>query len=413
MPCKSVVFAQNSVYLDALNYRQMSGRAGRRGQDLLGDVYFFDIPLPKIGKLIKSKVPDLRGQFPLSITLILRLMLLATKADDLEDGKAKALSVLKHSLLSFKQPRNTDMLKLYFLYSLQFLVKEGHIDQEGNPTGFAGLVTHLHYHEPSNLVFVSFLVKGLFHKLCQPTSKDSKCFSEDVMEKLVLVLANLFGRRYIPAKFHEAHPKFDQSKVFLDDLPQDFSDALLEYNMQVTKDFASFLLIVSRLADMKQEYQLPLSKIEFAGTECEDSPLVSHLMSCKEGRMAVSPFVCLSGNFDVDLLSPGVPNHVTLHTICINHAQAPVLWPHRLDSQGRKMPLDAYALDFYKYGSLAGLDQDNRIHPEYAYNLLKDFYLTIKSISVSLRELCENEEDNVVLAFEQLTKSFHEKLELV
>lgn len=129
--------------------------------------------------------------------------------------------------------------------------------------------------------------------------------------------------------------------------------------------------------------------------------------------MAVSPFVCLSGNFDVDLLSPGVPNHVTLHTICINHAQAPVLWPHRLDSQGRKMPLNAYALDFYKHGSLTGLVQDNRIHRGDAYNLLKDFYLTIKSISVSLRELCENEEDNVVLAFEQLSKSFHEKFELV
>ncbi|CAO2612230.1 Probable ATP-dependent RNA helicase DDX60, partial [Lemmus lemmus] len=103
MPCKSVVFAQNSVYLDALNFRQ-------------------------------------------------------------------ALSVLKHSLFSFKRPQGvTDMLKLYFLYSLQFLVKEGHIDQEGNPTGFAGLVSHLHYHEPSNLVFVSFLVRGLFHNLCQPT----------------------------------------------------------------------------------------------------------------------------------------------------------------------------------------------------------------------------------------------------
>lgn len=37
--------------------------------------------------------------------------------------------------------------------------------------GFAGLVSHLHYHEPSNLVFVSFLVKGLFHNLCQPTGK--------------------------------------------------------------------------------------------------------------------------------------------------------------------------------------------------------------------------------------------------
>ncbi|XP_057608848.1 probable ATP-dependent RNA helicase DDX60 [Chionomys nivalis] len=413
MPCKSVVFAQNSIYLDALNFRQMAGRAGRRGQDLLGDVYFFDIPLPKIEKLIKSKVPELRGQFPLSISLILRLMLLASKADDPEDGKAKALSVLRHSLLSFKRPRVTDMLKLYFLYSLQFLVKEGHIDQEGNPTGFAGLVSHLHYHEPSNLVFVSFLVRGLFHNLCQPTHEGSKYFSEDIMEKLVLVLANLFGRKYIPAKFQDANVKFYQSKVFLDDLPEDFSEALLEYNTQVTEDFAAFLRIVSRLADMKQEYQLPLSKIEFTGKEHEDSPLVSHLMSYREGRTAVSPFVCLSGNFDVDLLRPGVSDNVVLNTIGINHTQAPVLWPHRFDSRGRKLPLNAYALDFYKHGSLVGLEQDNRIHQGEAYHLLKDFYLTIKSISVSLRELCENEEDNVVLAFEQLSESFREKFEKV
>lgn len=70
---------------------QMSGRAGRRGQDLMGDVYFFDIPLPKIEKLIKSNVPELRGQFPFSITFVLRLMLLASKGDDPEDAKAKVL----------------------------------------------------------------------------------------------------------------------------------------------------------------------------------------------------------------------------------------------------------------------------------------------------------------------------------
>lgn len=83
---------------------QMSGRAGRRGQDLLGDVYFFNIPLPKIEKLIKSNVPELRGQFPLSITLVLRLMLLASKGDDPEDAKAKVpnltFSKVKCSLLA-------------------------------------------------------------------------------------------------------------------------------------------------------------------------------------------------------------------------------------------------------------------------------------------------------------------------
>lgn len=67
----------------------MSGRAGRRGQDLIGNVFFYDIPLPKVEKLIKSNVPELKGQFPLSITLILRLLLLAAKADDEADAKAK------------------------------------------------------------------------------------------------------------------------------------------------------------------------------------------------------------------------------------------------------------------------------------------------------------------------------------
>lgn len=41
----------------------------------------------------------------------------------------------------------------------------------------------------------------------------SKHFSQDVMEKLLLVLANLFGRRPLPAKFQETTVKFYQSKV--------------------------------------------------------------------------------------------------------------------------------------------------------------------------------------------------------
>lgn len=67
----------------------MSGRAGRRGQDMIGDVFFYDIPLPKVERLIKSNVPQLKGQFPLTISLILRLMLLAAKADDKMDARAK------------------------------------------------------------------------------------------------------------------------------------------------------------------------------------------------------------------------------------------------------------------------------------------------------------------------------------
>ncbi|KAB1262734.1 putative ATP-dependent RNA helicase DDX60, partial [Camelus dromedarius] len=91
----------------------------------------------------------------------------------------------------------------------------------------------------------------------------SKCFSSRCYGRLSVsgVWHHLFGRRYIPAKFQDANLKFYQSKVFLEDLPEDFKAALDEYNMNVTKGFASFLLVVSKLADMKQEHQLPLSKI--------------------------------------------------------------------------------------------------------------------------------------------------------
>ncbi|XP_061440121.1 probable ATP-dependent RNA helicase DDX60 [Rhineura floridana] len=413
MPCKSVVFVQNSVYLDALNYRQMSGRAGRRGYDLLGDVFFYDIPLPKIQKLIKSNVPELRGQFPLSISLILRLMLLASKADDKVDAKAKVLSLLKHSLLSFKQPRALKMLKLYFLFSLQFLVKEGYVDREGNTTGFCGLVTHLHYHEPSNIVLVTFLVKGLFHKLCQPSKKGSHIFSKDVMEKLVLVLAHLFGRRHIPAAAIKSERKFYQSMVFLEDLPEDFANALHEYNCKIAENFGQFLQTVSTLADMKQEYKLPLSDLDFSSKEQSDSPLASHLMSCDKGRTAVSPFACLSRNTELDLLHAGTVNSVILRTIGITAANIPILYSKMHDNQGRIMPLNAYALDFYKHGSLVAMAQDNGIHEGDAYLLLKDFALALKAISVSLSELCDNKDDNVVHAFEQLSQNYWEKLEKV
>ncbi|XP_074085103.1 putative ATP-dependent RNA helicase DDX60 isoform X2 [Macrotis lagotis] len=413
MPCKSVVFTQNSIYLDALNYRQMSGRAGRRGLDFLGNVFFYDIPLRKIEKLFKSNVPELKGQFPFSLSLVLRLMLLATRADDVPDAEAKVLSVLNHSLLSFKKPRINEMLKLYFLFSMQFLIKEEYLDCEGNPIGFAGLVSHLFYEEPSNLLFVSFLRKGLFHKLCQPTKKGSKYFSQDVMEKLTLVLANLFGRVYVPAKVLHGNLKFYQSKVFLEDLPPDFDAVLLEYNTKVKKDFSHFLIIVSRFSDMKQEHQLPLSKIEFTGKECDTSSLVSHLMNCKESRSAVSPFVCLSGVTDQDLLQVRNIDSVILRTIGITSFQAPVLYLQKIDSLNRKVPLNAYALDFYKHGSLKGLEQDNRIIEGEAYVLLKNFSLILQAISVSLRELCEDEDDNVVLAFEQLSSSFKAKLDKV
>ncbi|NXG70713.1 DDX60 helicase, partial [Baryphthengus martii] len=412
MPCKSVVFAEDSVFLDALNYRQMSGRAGRRGQDMIGNVFFYDIPLPKVERLIKSNVPQLKGQFPLTVSLILRLMLLAARADDKADARAKALSVLKHSLMSFRKERYAEILKIYFMFSLQFLIKESYLDQEGNPRGFAGLVTHLYYHEPSNFVLVSFLVKGLFHKLCRPI-KGSTVFSEDVLEKLVLILANLFGRKYLPACSMNYKYKVCQSKVFLEDLPEEFADAVNEYNAKVEENFAHFLLTIAKLADMDQEYRLPLSKTDCTSRNWPGSELASYLMDTTKSVSAISPFACLSGVVDNDLFHGEIINKAVFCSLGINVTNCPLLYLNKYDSHGRRRPLNAYALDFYKHGSLIALTTDNWLNEGDAYYALKDFSLLIKSIGTSLSELCDDPNDNVLLAFQQLGEIYEEKLNCI
>ncbi|XP_077135589.1 putative ATP-dependent RNA helicase DDX60 [Ranitomeya variabilis] len=411
MPCKSVVFLQDSLYLDALNYRQMAGRAGRRGHDLVGNVYFFNIPMPKVKKLLKSNVPQLKGQFPLSVSFILRLMLLAAKADDKKDANAKVLSILMHPLMSFKKPQEAQMLKLYCIFSLQFLLCEGYLNEDCDPIAFTGLVTHLHYHEPSNFVFVRFLEKGLFHQLCKPTSEDPTKFPDSVMENIVLILTHLFGRQYLPPNRFPGDEVFSQSKVFLDCLPEVFASVVEEYNWKVATLFGQCILAGSKLADMEKEHQLPLSKINFSGTECKDSGLVDHLMPCCEGRNGISPFACLSGNTDEDLLNMENLSSLMMQTAYIPEKHIPLLPFVSNCTSGRKRYLNSYALDFFKHGCLIAIVEDNGFNSGDAYYKLRDFYLTIASISVSLKELCET--DPVTLAFEQLKSMYKEKLDVV
>ena len=82
MPCRSVIFAGDNVFLDPLQYRQMMGRAGRRGFDTLGHVIFFGIPAIKRESLMLSPVPRLHGNFPLTISLFMRAVIYQVCRDD-------------------------------------------------------------------------------------------------------------------------------------------------------------------------------------------------------------------------------------------------------------------------------------------------------------------------------------------
>jgi hypothetical protein len=89
------------------------------------------------------------------------------------------------------------------------------LDQEGNPQYLAGIITHLHYHEPGNLAFVYLLRSGALRELCTP-EKDGK-ISKVTQMNVVLVLSYLFA----PLILHKRaqNIKYRNSKVVLPPLP--------------------------------------------------------------------------------------------------------------------------------------------------------------------------------------------------
>jgi hypothetical protein len=65
MPCRTVVVAGNDLSLSGLLFKQASGRSGRRGHDLRGDVIFFGVPSWRSMQLVTSSLPPLKPTLPL------------------------------------------------------------------------------------------------------------------------------------------------------------------------------------------------------------------------------------------------------------------------------------------------------------------------------------------------------------
>ena len=124
MPCKTVVFANDSVFLNTLQYHQISGRAGRRGYDLIGHVVFFGIPQAKIQRLMTVNLPRIIGNFPLNVSLVLRLLLLVNKVEDRKIAMNQVLTLLQNPLICKNQPELDLQLKHHFLFSVELLVRQ-------------------------------------------------------------------------------------------------------------------------------------------------------------------------------------------------------------------------------------------------------------------------------------------------
>ncbi|RSL40666.1 hypothetical protein CEP54_016052 [Fusarium duplospermum] len=259
MPCKTVVFSGDSVFLSPQNYRQASGRAGRRGFDLLGNVVFNGISRDRTHEIMSSRLPALKGQFPISTTLILRLFVLLHGTNNCRFAVDAVQALLSQTRLYLGGPDAEMSVKHHLRFSIEYLRRQNLLSASGTPIHFAGLVGHLYFTENAVFAFHSLLRGGYFHELC----KDIDTARQRVLREMMLVLSHLFSR--IPIQHKSKLLKVvekSSSEIFLKRLPAAAEELLVRHNQQTLSIFKDYVhsYIIRHLTD-KEDRMLPLTKI--------------------------------------------------------------------------------------------------------------------------------------------------------
>lgn len=166
MPARTVVFAGDSICLNSVQYQQMSGRAGRRGLDVLGHIVMFEVPRYKLHRLIVAPVPRLRGHMPTPAPLLQRLLALwsnvasqrgVTAAIE-KRVKAGVIRCLQMPLYFSDKPALAPVFPLQARLGLDLLVRFGLASPDScRPSGLSSLSDHLHFADPAGFALVALL----------------------------------------------------------------------------------------------------------------------------------------------------------------------------------------------------------------------------------------------------------------
>ncbi|KAL8692732.1 MAG: hypothetical protein Q9218_002291 [Villophora microphyllina] len=377
MPCATVVFSGDSVFLTALNFRQAAGRAGRRGFDLLGNVVFQNITPAKVCRLLSSRLPDLTGHFPVTTTLVLRLFTLLYESGNSKFAVDAINSLLSQPRLYLDGPAFKDQVLHHLRFSIEYLRRHDLLSAEGVPLNFAGLTSHLYYTENSSFALNALIKEGYFHELCA----DIETAESRVLRELMVVMAHLFGRRpcrHSDQEYIEEIVKYSPSIVFLPQLPKVATRILQQHNMQTLQIFSTYVrTFVDQHID-SPDHTLPLTGLSVGGNN--NTPAPSFLGPLPPTKIR-SPFVALSGHGDDDFttisdLCRTVRGGVFLEENVIPHLD---IYPHETET-----PLNAYLYDFYMHGDVDALERANGVRKADVWFLLNDFSLVLATIQTSL-----------------------------
>ncbi|KAG8812890.1 hypothetical protein FRC17_001765, partial [Serendipita sp. 399] len=390
MPAKASVFCGDSPALNALMYRQCAGRAGRRGFDLLGKVIFYGIPNERVKQVVLSRLPALRGNYPLTPTLSLRLVSLLVDSGHAPSARDAVSDLLKIDKLTVGSDITRDQTLYNLRFSVEYLIRAQVMDSNGAPLHpWFNLASFLYNNEPANLALLALFREGYIHKICNDNLIDAK-------RNLMQVLSFLFCRQYISrANFDKeafAVNNRTPSKVILPDLEPAAYEIIRRHNEDVLNVFTELAVMyaIQHGDELGPDNELPLSG---HAVEATLTPFNStFLQSLKKTRLSSrsrSPFVAMSGHGDVyrnvDELSRTVRRGVQLTKHVLPAIE---LFKAETTNVGEgQRYINAYLWDFYMHGQDKPIVEANGIQKSQIWYLLYDFSMAIDAMITAIKDL--------------------------
>eukprot|EP00756_Hemistasia_phaeocysticola_P039511 Hpha_TRINITY_DN16820_c2_g1::TRINITY_DN16820_c2_g1_i1::g.151420::m.151420/K20103/DDX60; ATP-dependent RNA helicase DDX60 len=388
-PCRTVVIGGDDVRLATMQFRQMAGRAGRRGLDWVGNVVFLGVPQAKVERLMIGALPTLKGHHPLDPTAVLRLSITHNNQYpnrgkerfevDKDMVKQMGKNITTNPLFALGKDVADDLftetLRMQFRATQEYLQREGFLDQQGKGMYLSGLATRPLYsdHEvhstPANLVFSALIKRGVFHdkRVCgEFTRKHPQRFTSELLQVLAWFFTrNRFGWKEEIHRSHVHDPDVKDEDcphiVHLTPLDELFggkvSAALDKHNEEALRVYGKFARRAAEAIEAKfgKQTQLPASGIDFKGkVTAEDADeFLQELHKESLPFIARSPFVALAGLDDdfhcVEDLVLSVRDH-----LLIEEDSIPILdfidLGRRSGQRDRRVHMNAIAFDFRSTG---------------------------------------------------------------
>lgn len=340
-PCRSVVLAGDHILLNPTQFRQMMGRAGRRGLDYLGHLVFLGITMRRIKRLMTSSMTVIKGNVQVDPMSNLRLLQLYdfNTLRSLKDETGWKRHILKLAERLFVNPLffqgrhsatngNMEEFTVEFLQMLLgFFQREGlhfvqHTSSLGSLLQDAMYVFREAHVGNEGFAFIHLLTSGVFDKACYPPVHDKKLNTGFIDEPIAEILAYLFSTHQtcgVPLEIHRSVLLDPAVRILWESEKLSMHHRVVLAPINVcspsvaafdNRDFfamlsAFYAYLASRLKPQTgSALRLPCVKSggqtqSIFATKAADLPLNELLKKTSVSFKARSPFVAISGCGDV------------------------------------------------------------------------------------------------------------------